>query len=333
MNKYTSIELGILFFILLNSSVSTFVIESFKEFNISEILLSILISFTIGYILLLLIFRSYSDDIKSINKISKYVFIPIIIITSIIFLLGNIYASSSILKDVLLNDTSVQIVMILILLVSFFLAQNGLKTIIIASNLLFIIYLIIIIIIVSFNITNVNSLNLLPLTSKITKNNIYELSILINTPLLLTLIISKKDFLNFKSFKKDIQKTYIIFYIYLALKVLFIIAILSINYYKIINYPEISVFKSINIFNFIDKLEELLVINIFIECFITISITLLYIKELIKSIINIKYIEYSILLIISILILNINYIDKEILLISNIIFILLNFLLHKKRYH
>lgn len=331
--KYDFIELSILFFILLNANTSTILINQFKGYNTLEIISSIFISLLIGYPLFLLLQKKYSENFKEHikRKKLKYIIIPMLLISSFIMILFSLYNSSNILKDILLPNTSVKIIMIAVLTISLFLSSKGLKSISIASNLLFIIYIFIIVITVLFNITNIEPINLLPIQEKITKLNIFKIIIITNAPLFLTLIIPTKEIKYLEEFKKNSKKTYIIFYIYLLIKILFMLSILGIKYYKIIKYPEIEVLKSINIFNFFERLEELLIINIFIENFIFVSFGICYIIYFLNDIINTKYLYIFIFITFFILLLNINSLNLNILITSNIIFIIINLLLYKKR--
>lgn len=98
-DKYTSFELAILIFILLNSTFSTVIINVIKNHSISEIIVSILISFILGLIYLLIIFKNYNEDlIESLKRkrITSIILITCAFIMELFFLIN----SSLIFKDI-----------------------------------------------------------------------------------------------------------------------------------------------------------------------------------------------------------------------------------------
>ncbi len=333
-NKYTSIELCILIFILLNSFTSTILINSFKDFSTIEILLSILIFLILGYLLINIIIKVYNDNfiINSINnRIIKLIIILILISLATLIIIYSLFYSSSIIKDILLPNNDMRIIYFLILFTAFFLARKGTKSIVIASNLLFGIEIIIFIITIIFSILNIDPINLLPLNFKIEKLNFLEILSYSIAPICLTLIISKNEINNFNDFKLKFKRTYLLFCIYLIIKILLIISILGIKYTAILRYPEITLFKSINIFNFFKKFEEILIINIFIQNFILISLSINYINQLLNMIKQFKNITIIIPFIIFLIIININELNNNYLLISNCIFIIINLFLYNRK--
>lgn len=333
--KYTSIELSILLFILLNSYTTPLIVNLFKGYLTIDIIISFIFSFLLGLLFLKLYLKLYNNDI--IDNISKNIFLKIIVSLIIIFSISiNIIyfltENATIIKDILLPNENIKVLIMVILLTSSFLSLKGLKSISISSNIFFIIYLLVVLISFSFNVTNIETLNLMPIKFKIESINFFELLTFTTTPLLFTLIIPKKEINDYQDFEKKIKKTYIIFYIYLLIKILFIISILGTKYYEITKYPEITMLKSISIFNFFERLEELLIINIFIEKFITISMLLCYLNLIIKKYISKKYINFISIITILLICLNVNEISKIFLLTTNIIFIITNMFLYKRKY-
>lgn len=326
--KFNDIELSILSFILLNSFTSTIIINLFKGYNTLEIIISLLISFMLGYpiinYLLKLYKNNYIDNISN-SKIIKNIIKIIFSISVLIIGIFSLYYNSTIIKETLLPNNNYMIILILLLSISVFLANKGIKSIAIAANLLFIIFIIVEISSLLFNIPNIDTLNLLPFNN-LEKINFYEPLIYSITPLFMLLIIPKNNIINFNKYKINLKKTYIIYYIYLIIKIIFILSILGISYYEILKYPEITVLKSISIFNFFERLEELLIINIFIENFILLSSVIYYIKNLF----NYKYSIYIISLILFLIVANIPTLNNYILLISNTTFIFFNFITHKR---
>lgn len=332
--KYTSLEVSVLLFILLNSFTSTILINLFKGYNTLEIIISILISLFIGLLLHNIIIRKYNSNIFeniSKNKIIKFILLTILGINVGIIALYSINYTSAIVKDILLPNQNIYIITFSILLTCAYLSLKGLKSITISSNLLFLIGIIIFITSVLFNTGNISIINLLPINTSIDSFNFIEIFIYTNAPIFLTLMIPKNLFINFEEYKSKSRKTYILFYIYLIIKIIIILSVLGIKYMDIIKYPEIEYLKTISIFNFFERLEEILILNIFIENFILISLSMCYILNILNSF---KKNKYNIAIIVAILFLvlfNVNNLNNSILFISNIIFIITNLLFVKNK--
>ena len=327
--KFNDIELSILSFILLNSFTSTIIINLFKEYNTLEIIISLLISFILGYPIINYLLKLYKNNyIENISN-SKIIKIIIKILFSIsVLIIGifSLYYNSTIIKEILLPNNNYMIILILLLSISVFLASKGLKSIAIAANLLFIIFIIVELSSLLFNIPNIDTLNLLPFNN-LEKINFNEPLIYSITPLFMLLIIPKNNIINFNKYKINLKKAYIIYYIYLIIKIIFILSILGISYYEILKFPGITVLKSISLFNFFERLEEILIINIFIENFILLSLVIYYIKNLFNN----KYSLYIISTVLFLIEIKISYLNNYILIISNTTFIFLNFITHKRK--
>ena len=252
-DKYNIVELSIIYFLLLNGFTSIF---------IKGLSLPLIISITIGYFI-----NSYLIDKN--NKI----FILISIIYSFfigIFILIN---TSFIITDYITPNHNLFIISILFIFISIFLSSKGLKSIIIASNLLFIIYIIVILISFTSNIFNINISNIN--SNILDNNNIISPLISLITPILFFSIIPKHKISNYIKYKDSLKKTYILFSIYLIIKILFISSIIRINNINNISYYEITLYNLIKI----DYIKNLLIINILIERFIMLSVIIYYIKK------------------------------------------------------
>ena len=332
--KYTSLEIGILVFFLLNSFTSTITIQLFKNTNTISVILTILLAFILGLIFMKIIVKLFSDDylknlsnIKILNNIIKI----LLLIGSLgisIYVLLNL---SLIIKNVLLTNMSIQVIQLTFLILSTLLAIKGIKSITIAANIMFIVYFIFLIINFSFNLSNINTINLLPINTNIENINFFKIFLLTVAPVFMILIIPKNEIIDFNDCKRKTYIFFILFYIYLLTKILFIISVLGDKYYSIIAYPEIEVLKIINIFNFFERLEEILIINIFIENLIVLSMALNYSKEIIKSIYNIdNKIYYLIDIIIFFFVIKFDTIINFYFYIILTIFIFINILAYKK---
>ena len=332
--KYTSLEIGILIFFLLNSFTSTITIQLFKNTNTISVILTILLAFVLGLIFMKIIVKLFSDDylknlsnIKILNNITKI----LLLIGSLgisIYVLLNL---SLIIKNVLLTNMSIQVIQLTFLILSTLLAIKGIKSITIAANIMFIVYFIFLIINFSFNLLNVNPINLLPINTSIENVNFFQVFLLTVAPAFMILIIPKKEIIDFNDCKKKSYIFFVLFYIYLIIKIFFIISILGDKYYSIVAYPEIEILKIINIFNFFERLEEILIINIFIENLIVLSLALNYSKEIIKTSFNIDNKIYILIdIIVFFFVIKFDTIVNFYFYIILIIFILTNILTYKK---
>ena len=198
--KYTSLEIGILIFFLLNSFTSTITIQLFKNTNTISVILTILLAFVLGLIFMKIIVKLFSDDylknlsnIKILNNIIKI----LLLIGSLgisIYVLLNL---SLIIKNVLLTNMSIQVIQLTFLILSTLLAIKGIKSITIAANIMFIVYFIFLIINFSFNLLNVNPINLLPINTSIENVNFFQVFLLTVAPVFMILIIPKKEIIDF----------------------------------------------------------------------------------------------------------------------------------------
>lgn len=325
--KYTPLELAIFSFLLMNSFTSTILIKEFNNMNTINIILSVIISFLIGFIGLKIYTNSFDNFCTNINKkgIISIILKLLLITCGIIISLYTVFNVSLVIKDIILPNMSQKIISLTFLLLCTILAIKGIKSITIASNLMFIVYVLVAIITFIFNLLNVNPINLLPINFDLDNISFYNLLILTICPLFMLLIIPKEEINKFDKYKKYLYISYTIFYGYLLVKILFIVSILGIKYFSLIAYPEVNVLKMINIFNFFERLEELLIINIFIQNLITTSLSLNYISTLSKSIIKSnKIIFYIINAIILLLIIKIDVLGNNLLIITGTIFIILN---------
>jgi len=323
--KFTSLELSVLSFLIFSNSLSIIIINLFNDTPTLNIILSVAIYFIVGIVFIKLFLKGfdyYNNLFFKTNIFVKGVFI----IFSIIYSLFLMFNLSIIIKEIILPEMSIVFIGFWFLLIASVLAFKGIKSISIAANLFFLIYLITIFISFCFNLNIVEHINLLPMNLN---SNFPFIKILLLSigPLFMLHIISKKDIDNFNKYKKYLNIFYIIFCLYMLLKILFIVSILGIKYFSFIDYPYINILKMINIFDFFQRMEEVLIINIFIECLITCSLSICYSNSVLNSIIDLK--NKSFILIGSVLFLifiNIDTLSNRFIYICSFVFILINLL-------
>lgn len=320
-DKFTSLELAIFSFFIFSSNLSITIINLFKNYSTLDIILSVIIYFFIGLLLIKLFFKGYDFSFDKSNILIKFFFTTF----SIIFSLYLTFNLSNVIKDIILPNMSINVIGLVFIIVSSILAFKGIKSLSIASNLFFILYLLIIIISFCFNIGSVNYINLLPISFNVDNISFLEVLLLSISPLYMMLIIPKKDIINFNKYKKYTYISYGLFSLYLIIKVLFITSILGIKYYSFIEYPYINILKMINIFDFFQRLEELFIINIFIEYLICNALSLYYSSNILnnifkfnnKSIVLIDVVTYLIFI-------NVSNINIYFIYVISFIFIVVN---------
>lgn len=320
--KFTSLEVAILSFFMMNSFLSFILVKLFDNTPTINIIISILLSFVIGFILIKFYIKAF-DKVYLVN--SNIIIKFLLVILSLFFAIYSVFNVSSVIKEVILPNMSQNIICLTFLIIATILSVKGIKSISIASNLMLIIYIIVAVISFLFNLVNVNHINLLPITLNLDNIPFIKILLLTISPLFMLLIIPKKEFINFNKYRKYLHISYFIFYGYFLIKVLFIISILGIKYFSFIDYPEITVLKMINIFNFFERLEELLIINMFIQGMITTSLSINYGSTLLNSIFKLdKKAFIMITVLLFIILLNINILNNNILYLGSFLFVIVN---------
>ena len=103
------------------------------------------------------------------------------------------------------------------------------------------------------------------------------------TLLFLLLIIPKNDIVATKNFNKWIIITYFISLLIVFIFLFVTLTTLGINLASIYQYPEYIVLKRIHIFNFLDRIENIIIIQWIFGLFSIISIIVYYISNTIKT--------------------------------------------------
>ena len=321
--KYTSLEIIILAFFLLNSFTTFILINTFKDVSSIETLISIVISFLIGLIFLKKYFNGFKENsiLTNLNIVIRIIFI----ISSLVIAVYSSFNLSVFIKDIILPNTNQRIIELSFLILAFILANKGLKSISISSNLMFVIYMFIFCIAILFNLFNADVFNLLPIKFDIRNLRILDTLVYSLGPLYMLLIIPKKEIMNFNEFKKKMYKSYTFFYIFLLVKILFIIAVLGEKYFAFVSYPELEILKIINIFNFFQRLEEVLIIDIFVESLIVTSFAMCYAASLMKcKKLDLKKGNIISLIVIFLGVVNLEILPSNILFVTLVLFIIIN---------
>lgn len=159
---------------------------------------------------------------------------------------------------------------------------------------LFYILLIVLFFTFTFLTPHVEISNLFPIIDTSFKNigySIYMISSFAVIPFISILSYKKNDISNEKKVNRTIYFAYISGIICLMIFLFLIISIYGINIASIFSYPEYYMFKKINSFNFIQRIENILSLNIFIAFFGCLCNSIYFIKTFINQTFNVKSIN------------------------------------------
>lgn len=289
--KINFIEYSTCLFMLLMSSF--FGIGFYNLIQVSNIdsTISLIIGYFLSFIILLLFIKinNYKPNLNLKDKIyslfTKLGSKLIIIILSIsIFILGIIltYDINNFIISHFLSETPILFTMILLGILVIYINNKGIETITKVSTILFFISILLIIISFVGEYNKVELINLSPiLTEGIVRPFKGGLSIIIfNTIYIFILLIIPKDKItnNIKWFIITMTFIFIIFLIIMC----FTIGSLGINLTTLYQYPTYIVLKEISIFNFIDKIENFIVIHFIFESFISLSLITYFVHKMLN---------------------------------------------------
>ena len=212
----------------------------------NDLLLSSFLGMLLGYFLLYLFYKK--------KYINKYLIILLSILIMFISMLSNILLTS----NYLLSKTPIFIISLVIILTGYYSTINGMKNLSRSTELLFIITFVLIIICYLGLFKSVRISSLLPLFSTKFSNIIKCIFIFSSTSLLPNLlIINYKDNLSFK----DISNGYIMGCLSIIGIVFIIETIYGYSYASYLNFPEYMVLKRISFMNYINNIENILVME------------------------------------------------------------------------
>lgn len=269
--KVNSFSLSILV-ITLSGAPFWGILTSYLLYNSKE---ATPISMLIGYFLGLIIskiFLSFNDthkdliSSKKIEKIYSKFSIVINIIEAILAIFTYIflcYRLSSFLSSQYLIETPDIYFFILILALTFYIADQGIETL----TRVTIISIYVAITIFVFDYINlfkeINFNNFLPILTvnfkSIIKSSIIY-ALFSSVPPMFAMSISKTDIIDHENFNKMYYRMYSISFIILLIAITTTIGVYGINLSSLFDYPLYTVLKKIEIFSFIDSIENISVI-------------------------------------------------------------------------
>lgn len=258
-NSYISVILSI-FLGIVPLIIYLYIIKSYPDKNIFEIIEEIL-----G--------KKIGNIISGILSIFVF-FFAIVIFYNLINFIGSQY----------LFKTPDIAIAIMFGFCFFFLLRKGLKTIAITSTILFylfaILYLLSVLGLISqVNISNLFPFNEYPITSIF--NGTFNIIALNISPVFLLTLIPYNKIDNKENFVKKSIIFYLLGTITILLVVFFTISIFSPNLAIIMQYPEFHLLKRLSLIGFIERVENILSIQLIFVMIITISYCYYFFKEFI----------------------------------------------------
>ncbi|MDD6879561.1 MAG: GerAB/ArcD/ProY family transporter [bacterium] len=325
MNKISNMELGILSTYILKAFIMINGINIILDINRQDSIISIILSFIIG-ILIIKVFNKSNYDLisnieKSFSRLSSFIIKILLIICVIIFTSCLLYLSSMFIKASLLNNVDILPISILYILCISYLVSKGIITICRSGFISFVIFIILEITTLFFIAPNINSLRILPLLTQSFSKTIlssFVYIILSVLPIFLMCIIQKKDIVK-NSKKKNTRFFYIITSIYILFNLILVLSIIDVKLCLLLDYPEISILSKISILDFFDRMESILSFKLLFDSFYTVSLSIYYINELIASIIGKKNKCILLILILILLFLSNYFTYNNILLIISLL--------------
>lgn len=262
-----------------------------KEANIDSTI-SILISFILGFIFLYIFITvfNYKPEYNLKDKIfslfNKYISIIIIFILCItIFILGNSisYGINSFIISQFLSETPMLIFGIVMGLLIIYINSKGIEVISRVSTIFFIINIILMLITILGQYDKLDMNNLKPvLASGLYKPTVGAIYIILLNIVFgfISLIIPKNTIVNNSNTTKYIIISYIFTFLCFTLATVITIGSLGINLATIYQYPAYIVLKGITLFNFLDRIENIIIIQWLFQVFISISLITYFINKM-----------------------------------------------------
>ena len=265
----------------------------------STALISTILGFIIGFIPIYLIIyiSKYTTD-KNIFELLEYKFkfvgkiINLLLFLSLLLMgIISIWNIMNFTISQFLSETPYFLVGLIVFLLTTIAAIKGIETIGRTGTVFMPIFIIFTIFVWVSLIPSVETNNILPIMN-ISKMNFIKSIIMCSTystfPLFLLLSIRQNDIVDKENFKKAIILSYVLGFLCLYIVGFFILSVFGVNLAKIYTYPEYSLFKEIRIYGFIEKVENILSIILYIVFLISDSFETYFNKEFLKNMFKLK---------------------------------------------
>lgn len=294
MRKIKGMDTSIFLFFLINACFILIGSKTLVKLNGINTLLTIITGTIIGYF-----FINYMTYLLNKKKIKDNKLV--LLLSSVICLFLTVYSANALTSFInynLLEHVNTYIITISFLVLTSYLASKKIDIIVRICELFLFIFLIIFGLEI---ISLIKYINFRDIVFNIKDIDIVNMINGINIYLVMTIAPCFYLFLiNSENYKSELKKGYILTSIYILINIIMVIGILGMDLIEIYNYPEVTILKKISLLNIIDRLENLLSINMFFSLFIFVSINFYVFNEGIKKVFNIK--KEKILYIVSFLI-------------------------------
>lgn len=303
MNKMKSSSVAILInsvtkCFLLGMSIP-YMLKISKSATIWSILFGMIFN-VIVFSMLLYIFNKDTDKTivgKIKSKFSKpiyYIFVHILIIVGILYGFILLWQLNSFISNEFLSETPTIYILMLIILPIFYLSINSFQVLSRFTLLSILIGLFILVfnfigLIPHFELTNISPISSISFINLI-KSSLY-FTVTSITPCFMLTIIEKDNITDKEKFNKTMWGCLTISMILCLCVFLAIQLSLNINLLNKYTYPEFVVLKLINIFNFLETLENISALLWFAYITIAIGLCIIFSKNLISELYNIKSVK------------------------------------------
>jgi len=278
MTKISSKEL-LAFSVCLASSLfvgfgDTILLKLNKNSALTVAVLGTILGFFLLYILLSIFRNSDKDGIFKTNSrrlpLFGKIFNLLLLLFAILCLAANAWTFTNFIISQFLTRNNYYILAIVLFLIVGYTVSKKIEVMGRTMIILVILFLIVTITTWGFLLPNVNTENLYPLWDTSISTMIKGIFIFISfavTPFFAILAIPKEQIVDPKNYTKKILIGYSIGAILVTLFIFFLIAVYGIELASLYSYPEYSLLKKIHAFNFIERIENIASVIIFISTF------------------------------------------------------------------
>lgn len=289
MNKIHIFSYQTMLYFLCRSSFLAFLLPLLIKYKSDMIIVSILgsiISYILFSIIITMFYKQKKDNIiektdninpKIIGKIINIIFALTFLYLSLILItkLGNF------IKVEYLENTSIFLIYILIILTIVFLSHKDLETISKSSTILFFISICLFIFKCIILLKHIDFTYIMPLfTNKplsIIKGSLLY-AVFINVPTILLFLIPQNEIYPKKNVINKIKKMYAFILIVIFFHTFLILTVLGPSLSSIYIYPEFHLLTNVKVLGFLEKIEAIVSIIWLADFLLTISICLIYVK-------------------------------------------------------
>ncbi|MCM1371114.1 MAG: spore germination protein [Clostridium sp.] len=295
MKKINSLQLGCMITLIIASA--TIGKGMYAVINIAGVdsWISVLIAGILGVVVLLmyLYIGNYEPDLPLPEKNKKLfgnvigtIINYLLCIAIFILLVSLFYDLTNFIASQFLSQTPIFVIGFLFILIIIYINIKGIDVISRVSLILIVICTALFLIEVFGLLFNMDFSNLMPVMEfgigKPLHGSLYIIMLNI-VPIIILLIVPKNNLVDYKKYKIVTILFYIFSILVIFLTILLTIGNLGIDLARVYLYPEYIVLKRISIFNFVDRIENLIVLQWIFSLFINISLCTYFISNTINK--------------------------------------------------